>query len=375
MASHIHPIASFAVMSKSHIHEIRPILDKSLEGKRLSPAEAEILLQSPDWTSIVAAGHARRNQLHSPEVVTYTAYRVINYTNVCNVHCSFCSFMEEVESGRGYILDLEQIARKTEEAIEQGADQVFIQGGVHPGLPLSYYIEVLEMVRDRYGVHVRGFSPVELLRLAEKEKMPLSELITVLKEAGLGSVPGAGAEILTERMRKILSPEKLSAEEWCRVMGECHAQGLNGSANIVVGSEETVADVVEHLGYIREQQDRSGGFLSFVPWTFQPQTKRFHVRHLPCWEYLRLLAVSRLYLDNIPNIEVSVLVLGKDMGELGLRAGANDINSIVIEENVLRSAGLKTIRAAEKFIREAGFTPKRRSLCYDKEYAEPAPTP
>ena len=345
--------------------DISPILDRALEGRRLSRADALALLESPDWTRIVAAGHARRNQLRDPAAVSYTAYRVINYTNFCDVDCTFCSFKDEMESDRGYVLSLEQIAEKAEEARALGVDTLFIQGGVNSRLPLAYYLDALRMARDRFGMHVRGFSPIELARLARNEGLPLPELLARLKDAGLGSVPGAGAEILTERMRAVLSPKKLSGEEWCRVMGECHKQGLPGSSNIVFGSEETAADIAEHLDLIRAQQDRTGGFLSFIPWIFQPQTRRFKVRHVKGWEYLRLLAVSRLFLDNVPNLEVSVLVMGKDLGELALYAGANDVNSIVIEENVLRPAGLKTLGAAVKFIREAGFEPRRRTINYE----------
>lgn len=344
---------------------IQGILDRALEGRRLSPADALSLLSSPDWTRIVAAGHARRNQLRDPAVVSYTAYRVVNYTNFCDVDCAFCSFKDEIDSDRGYTLSLDQISAKAEEAKALGVDTLFIQGGVNPNLPLSYYLDVLRLAAGRHGMQVRGFSPIELLRLAGKEGLPLPDLLMRLKDAGLGSVPGAGAEILTDRMRAILSPRKLSGEDWCRVMGECHKLGLPGSSNIVFGSEETAGDIAEHLALVRDQQDRTGGFLSFIPWIFQPQTRRFTVRHVKGWEYLRLLAVSRLFLDNVPNIEVSVLVMGRDLGELALQAGANDVNSIVIEENVLRPAGLKTLGAAVKFIREAGFEPRRRSINYE----------
>ena len=347
--------------------DIRPILYRALEGKRITPADALTLLSSLDWPSIVVAGNALRKQKHEPTVVSYTAYRVINYTNYCDVDCSFCSFKDDVDSNRGYTLSLDEIAAKTEEAKALGVDTIFLQGGVNPALPLSYYLDALRMLSGRYGVHVRGFSPVELFRLSQKEGLPLPELLAILKDAGLGSVPGAGAEVLTDRMRQILSPKKLTGEEWCRVMGECHKQGLPGSSNIVFGSVETEADICEHLNLIRDQQDRTGGFLSFIPWVFQPQTKKFTVRHVRGWEYLRLVAVSRLFLDNIDNIEVSVLGMGKDLGELALEAGANDINSIVIEENVLRSAGLKTLGAAVKFIREAGYTPRRRTINYEFE--------
>jgi cyclic dehypoxanthinyl futalosine synthase len=341
------------------------ILNHAETGGRLSPEDLRVLLASEDWTRIIASGHKRRNALHDPKSVSYTAFRVVNYTNYCDIDCTFCSFKDDVGSGRGYVLDLDTIAAKTQEAIDQGADQIFFQGGVHPELPLAYYLDAMRMLKQRFGVHVRGFSPVELYRLAEKEHIPLAVLLAQLKDAGLDSVPGAGAEILSERMRMILAPKKLPGPLFCEVMGECHKAGLPGSCNIVIGSEENLEDMAEHLQLLRDQQDRTGGFLSFVAWTFQPQTKRFKVRHVPGWEYLKLVAIARLWFDNIPHIEVSILGLGKDIGELALQSGADDINSIVIEENVLRSSGLKTLRAAEKFIREAGFTPKRRSLNYE----------
>ncbi len=345
--------------------KLTALLNEAIQGRRLELDDLDFLLASEDWTSIVAAGHRRRNALHDPQTVSYTAFRVVNYTNYCDIDCSFCSFKDEVGSQKGYVLDLAAIAKKTEEAIELGADQIFFQGGVNPDLPLEYYLDAFNMLTSRFGVHVRGLSPVELYRLAQKVDMPLPPMLARLKAAGLGSVPGAGAEILTDSMRAKLSPKKLSGSLFCEVMGECHKAGLPGSVNIVIGSEETRADIVEHLKLLRDQQDKTGGFLSFVAWTFQPQTKRFQVRHVPAWEYLKLVAIARLWFDNIPHIEVSVLGLGKEVGELALRSGADDINSIVIEENVLRSSGLKTLRAAERFITEAGFKPKRRSLNYE----------
>ena len=345
--------------------DIQPILDKALAGTRLSSDDARILLASPDWTRMVRTGHELRNRLHAPDEVTWTAFRVVNYTNVCDIGCTFCSFQDEVESRRGYVLSMEEIEKKTVEARDMGCDAIFFQGGVNPELPLSYYTEAFQLISHRYGLHVRALSPVELWRLAEKEGISLEALLEILKRAGLGSVPGAGAEILTDRMRETLSPRKLPWQTWCDVMGACHRAGLPGTCNIVFGSNETIDDVVSHLGYLRDQQDRTGGFLAFVPWIFQAQTKNFPIRHVPSWEYLRMVAVCRMFLDNIPNIEVSIMTLGKELAELGLLAGANDISSIVIEENVLASRGLKTMRAAEKFITEAGFKPRRRTLGYE----------
>jgi cyclic dehypoxanthinyl futalosine synthase len=344
---------------------IDPILAKSLNGERISSKEALVLLQSSDWTKIVAAGHQKRLQMRDPNTVTYTAFHIFNYTNFCNVDCSFCSFKRDVEEGRGYVLSLKDIREKAEKAQQKRVNQIFLQGGVHPDLPLSYYTDVLQLLTQEFGMAVRGFSPVELLRLAEKEAISVRELLLVLKEAGLSSVPGAGAEVLTERMRQILSPKKLSAKDWCYVMGEAHKCNLPGSCNIVFGSVETPEDVIEHLTYLRDQQDETGGFESFIPWTFQPQTKNFTVRHVPGWEYLRMVALSRLFFDNIPNIEVSVLVLGKSLAEMGLHAGANDMSSVVFEENVLKSSGIKTIEGAQRFIQNAGYIPLRRTMNYE----------
>lgn len=343
------------------------LLDEVSNGRRMSSDECLFLLQEGQWTDIAAAAHQVRLRRHEPETVTYTAFRVVNYTNVCDVECTFCSFMDEMGSGKGYALDLAQMESKAREAIQMGADQIFLQGGVNPDLPLEYYVEALKLFHEKLGIHhIRAFSPVELTRMTEIFGLSLVEILEILKSAGLGSVPGAGAEILTENMRNQLSPKKLSAQDWCHVMGTCHQQGLPGSANIVFGSTETPFDIVEHLNFIREQQDLTGGFLSFVPWIFQPQTKKFTTRHVRGDEYLKVLGLSRLFLDNIDHIEVSVLVMGKELAELGLHSGADDINSIVIEENVLASKGLKTLRAAEKFISQAGFQAQRRDLCYNR---------
>ena len=346
----------------------RNLLSEASEGRRISRDELRSILLSEDWTSIAEAGHRARARLHGSQVATYTAFRVVNYTNYCDVGCTFCSFKDEIESNRGYVLDLAEIERKTVEALDHGCDSIFFQGGVDPRLPLSYYTDAFRLIRS-YGLHVRALSPVEIFRLAGKEGLSVAELLEILKEAGLGSVPGAGAEILTDRMRQILSPKKLSWQDWCMVMGECHKAGLPGSCNIVFGSTETVDDIVDHLSYLRDQQDLTGGFLSFVPWTFQAQTKNFPIRHVRSLEYLRMVAAARLFLDNIPHIEVSVMVVGRELAELALRSGADDISSIVVEENVLVSRGLKTLRAAEKYIAEAGFVPRRRTLSYEPAVA------
>lgn len=341
------------------------LLQKAVNGTRLSPAEALDILKNAPWTEVAEAGDAVRKRLNPGNRVGYTAFRIVNYTNVCEVTCSFCSFCRPAHSPEAYVLSLDEIRQKTIEAKAKGADQIFLQGGVNRDIPLSYYTDVLKMLTREMGVKVRGFSPVELVRIAEFNNISLDELLGTLKDAGLSSVPGAGAEILSDRMRQLLSPRKLPAQQWCDTLAACHRKGLPGSANIVFGSVETAEEIIEHLEYVRKTQDAAHGFKSFVVWTFQPQTDKFPIRHVRGDEYLKLLALSRLYLDNIPHIEVSLLGMGLSLGELGLHCGADDINSIVIEENVLQNHGLTTIEAAEEFIRNAGFTPYRRSLNFD----------
>ena len=341
------------------------LLQKAVDGTRLTPAEALDILKNAPWTEIAQAADAVRKRMNPGNRVGYTAFRIVNYTNVCEVTCSFCSFCRPAHSPEAYVLSLDEIRQKTVEAKAKGADQIFLQGGVNRDIPLSYYTDVLKMLTHEMGVKVRGFSPVELVRIAEFNNMQLDELLDTLKEAGLSSVPGAGAEILSDRMRQLLSPRKLPAQQWCDTLAACHRKGLPGSANIVFGSVETAEEIIEHLEYVRKTQDAAHGFKSFVVWTFQPQTDKFPIRHVRGDEYLKLLALSRLYLDNIPHIEVSLLGMGLSLGELGLHCGADDINSIVIEENVLENHGLTSIEQAEDFIKKAGFTPYRRSLNFD----------
>lgn len=347
---------------------IDSILKKATtQDNRITPAEGLELLKNAPWKSVVETADKVRHARLPGNRVGYTAFRIVNYTNVCEVTCSFCSFCRPAKSPEAYVLSIDEIRQKTIEAKAKGADQIFLQGGVNKDIPLSYYTDVLKMLTREMGVTVRGFSPVELVRIAEFNNMPLESLLDIFKEAGLSSVPGAGAEILSDRMRALLSPRKLPAQQWCDTLAACHKKGLPGSANIVFGSVETPEEIIEHLEYVRKTQDIAckahvAGFNSFVVWTFQPQTDKFPIRHVTGEEYLKLLALSRLYLDNVPHIEVSLLGMGLELGAQGLHAGADDINSIVIEENVLKNHGLTTIEQAEKFITDAGFTPYRRDL-------------
>jgi cyclic dehypoxanthinyl futalosine synthase len=341
------------------------VLEKAIEGQRISPAEALALCNSADFLKVIAAAREIRNQKHDPSVVTYTMFRIVNYTTVCRVNCSFCSFHEPPDSPSGRVLTVEEIVRRMREAASMGANQLFLQGGVNPNLPFDYYLNVLQAVKKEFGrIHIRAFSPCEIIGMERKTGLSLRQVIRELKNAGVDSVPGAGAEILSDRMRALLSPQKGSVADWVRVMETCHEEGLPGSANIVFGSEETQEEIVDHLRIVRELQDRTGGFLAFIPWTFQKQTAKFCIRNVPAHEYLKQLGICRIFLDNISHIEASILVLGRDVGSIALHSGADDISSVVIEEKVLKSYGLETEEKTREFIRESGFIPVKRDLLY-----------
>ncbi len=340
------------------------ILDRAEQGARITPEEALTLYREGDFLAIQKTARELRNRRHDPGVATYTMFRVVNYTNFCNVECSFCSFMDEIGSGKGYVLSKEQIVEKMRESLEIGCNQMFLQGGVYPDLPFDYYLDVLSSTKALGDIHIRGFSPVELISMEKTFGMSLREVVRKLKAAGLDSVPGAGAEILTERMRNILSPKKASVSEWVRALETCHEEGLLGSANVVFGSDETQEEVIEHLRVVRDLQDRTKGFLSFIPWTFQKQTKKFNVRNVSAVEYLKVLGICRIFLDNIDHIETSLMVLGTGVGCIALHGGADDISSVILEENVLRSYGLKSEDKVLEFLRDSGFRPQYRDLMY-----------
>jgi cyclic dehypoxanthinyl futalosine synthase len=342
------------------------ILEKALEGQRVSPAEALELYNDADFLRVMAAAREIRNRKNNPAVVTYTMFRIINYSTFCSVNCSFCSFHKPLGSPSGIVLSVDEIVGKMREAVAIGAHQMFLQGGVNPDIPFDYYLNILRTVKNVLGqhIHIRAFSPSEILGMERETGLPLRKIVQELKRAGMDSVPGAGAEILSDRVRAILSPRKGSVADWVRVMETCHEEGLPGSANIVIGSDETREEIIEHLRIVRELQDRTGGFLAFIPWTFQRQTEKFHVRNVPAQEYLKLLGICRIFFDNIPHIEASIMVLGRGVGTIALHSGADDISSVVIEENVLESHGLETEAKAREFICESGFKPVKRDLLY-----------
>jgi cyclic dehypoxanthinyl futalosine synthase len=352
------------------------LTDKVLEGKRISPEEALELYRLP-LEELGALANARRNLAKEKsyggrgrEIVTYIADRNINYTNVCNVYCKFCAFYRTERDEDHYILSREQLDQKLDELSAAGGVQILMQGGHHPKLSFEWYVDLLQHIRKKYPqINIHGFSPPEFQHFAETFRMPLRMVISEFKKAGLGSIPGGGGEILVDRVRKKISPLKINSDQWLEVMQLAHELGLKSSATMMFGHVETVEERIEHLQRIRDQQDRSGGFTAFICWTFQPQHTVLKVKQpTGVAEYLRTQALSRIFLDNVDNIQSSWVTQGPGIGQVALKFGANDFGSVMMEENVVSAAGTTfRLDAAEieSLIRDAGYEPHRRNNVYE----------
>ncbi|MEY2564743.1 MAG: cyclic dehypoxanthinyl futalosine synthase [Verrucomicrobiota bacterium] len=350
--------------------------EKVLAGERISAAEALELYRRP-LEMLGALADARRDLAKGAsyddrgrEIVTYIVDRNINYTNVCNVYCKFCAFYRTEKDDDHYVLSREQLDQKLDELSAAGGVQILMQGGHHPKLSFDWYLELLRHIRQKYPhINIHGFSPPELQHFAHLFGMPLRELISQFKEAGLGSIPGGGGEILVDRVRERISPLKCNSDAWLEVMQVAHELGLKSSATMMFGHVETIEDRIEHLQRLRDQQDRSGGFTAFICWTFQPQHTVLKVaRPTGVAEYLRMQALARIFLDNIPNIQSSWVTQGPDIGQVALKYGANDFGSVMMEENVVSSAGTTFCLNGpqiEGLIRQAGYEPRRRNNWYE----------
>jgi len=350
--------------------------EKVFAGERISPADALELYRWPLAELGVLANERRRQAKRlsynggGNEIVTYIVDRNINYTNVCNVYCKFCAFYRTEKDEDHYVLSFEEIDHKLDELTAAGGVQILMQGGHHPKLPFQWYVDLLQHIREKYPhINIHGFSPPEFHHFAETFKMPLREVISKFREAGLGSIPGGGGEILVDRVRKKISPLKIDSDEWLEVMQVAHELGLKSSATMMFGHVETSEDRIEHLQRIRDQQDKSGGFTAFICWTFQPQHTVLKIDNpTGVAEYLRTQALSRIFLDNIANIQSSWVTQGPGIGQIALKYGANDFGSVMMEENVVSSAGTTfRLNAAqiESLIRDAGYEPRRRNNWYE----------
>jgi cyclic dehypoxanthinyl futalosine synthase len=363
-------------MTVSMDRSISAILEAAVAGRRLEADEAVRLLESHDLAAIGRAADAVTRRLHPEPYRTYNIDRNINYTNVCSAVCDFCAFYRGPKSPEGYILDRDVLLRKIEETVAVGGDQILLQGGMHPNLPLEWYEELLRDIKDRFPqVNVHGFSPPEIHHLTKVAKRPLREVLERLGRAGLGSLPGGGGEILVDRVRKAITRGKALTDDWLEVNRQWHLLGGRSTATMMYGHVETLAERVEHLDRLRRLQDETGGFTAFICWSFQPDnTEMADIPPAGAFEYLKTQAVARLYLDNFPNIQSSWVTQGREIGQLALLFGANDMGSLMLEENVVSAAGtvhhltLEQIRAA---ISELGWIPRRRNVFYDIFVDEP----
>ena len=318
------------------------------------------------------ADDIRRN-LHPEGIVTFVVDRNINYTNICINRCKFCAFWRPKGHPEAYIISKEELAKKIQETIDKGGTQILLQGGVHPELGLDFYIDMLKFIKNNFKIHIHGFSPPEISFLSKKEGLNVKDILIQLQDAGLDSIPGGGAEILSDRVRKIQSPNKINSEEWLNVMKQAHLLGMKTSATMMFGSIDTEEDIVQHLEVIRALQDETGGFTAFIPWSFQPWNTELKIENpelMPAGaiRYLKVLAVSRIYLDNFKNIQVSWVTQGIKVAQVGLRFGANDFGSTMLEENVVKAAGVSYRVSMDEIIqaiKSAGFKPAQRNTYYN----------
>lgn len=346
------------------------ILDSVLADHRLERADAIRLLESNRLASIGEAAHAVTTKLHPETYRTYNIDRNINYTNICTAVCDFCAFFRGPKAPDGYVLEREVLLKKIEETVAIGGDQILLQGGMHPTLPLEWYEELLRDIKSHFpSVNVHGFSPPEIFHLTKVAKRPLEEILERLAAAGLGSLPGGGGEILVDRVRSAMTRGKVMTDDWLNVHRQWHALGGRSTATMMFGHIETLAERIEHLDRLRELQDETGGFTAFICWSFQPDnTEMSHIPASGSFEYLKTQAVARLYLDNIPNIQSSWVTQGRDIGQLALLFGANDMGSLMLEENVVSAAGTVhhlTLDQMRSAISELGWEPRRRNVFYE----------
>ncbi len=354
--------------------DLRKRLDEAaarvIEGRRLSPEEALALLEHEELPTLGALADLVRRRMHPEKVVTYIVDRNVNDTTVCNAFCSFCAFYRPPHHGEGYVLPFEALERKIQETYDLGGSQILLQGGHNPELEIEWYEDLFRRLKARFpDLWLHALSAPEIVHIKRVSRISLDETLRRLKEAGLDSIPGGGAEILVDGVRKRLMKNKASGSEWIEVHEAAHRMGLRTTATMMFGHVESRADRIEHLRMLRDLQDRTGGFTAFIGWTFQPGNTELGGVEATTGEYLRTMAVARLFLDNFVNLQASWVTQGPKVGSASLAFGVNDMGSTMIEENVVSSAGTThkmdepAIVAA---IVDAGFTPSRRNMLYQR---------
>jgi len=350
------------------------LLSRVWDGARINQSEALRLYRLP--LEELGALADRRRQLAKREaydgrvneIVTYIVDRNINYTNVCNVYCKFCAFYRTEKDDDAYVISFDEIDKKIEETIALGGTQILMQGGHHPKLSMQWYLDLLSHIKVRFPqINVHGFSPSEFIHFRDVFNLPLDEIISQFHKAGLGSIPGGGGEILVDRVRERISPLKAMTDDWLSVMDVAHRLGLNSSATMMFGHVETVEDRIEHLERLRTQQDQSKGFTAFICWTFQAEHTKLRAPTVGADEYLRTQALGRIYLDNFPNVQSSWVTQGQGIGQVALKFWANDLGSIMIEENVVSQACTThrmSVQDMKRLINELGYEPRQRDNWY-----------
>ncbi len=360
---------AFTTASPDNI-TIETIADKVYANERISPAEARFLFDHPNPVEVAALANFRREQRTDPDKVTYIVGRILNYTNVCWVRCKFCAFYRPPGDQEGYTHSDDAILDKVQDTVDQGGVEILFQGGLNPSLKIEYFERVFSKIMERFpNVILHALSPAEIIYVAHISRLSLPETLKRLHAAGLHSIPGAGGEILVDRVRNIIAPYKDKTEDWLACMRTAASMGLKGTASMMFGHVETIDDRIEHMLRIRDLQDECQPFRAFVTWNFQPEDTKLQIpQKASAADYLRTLAVSRIFLDNFDNIQLSILTQGPKIAQMGLKYGANDFGSVMIEENVVSAAGNKFILNAEEFERlivDAGYTPHRRNTRYE----------
>jgi len=347
---------------------IGTIEQKIAGGGRISSEEGLALLQEADLLTMGELAGAVRKGLHPERIVTFIVDRNINYTNICVNKCKFCAFYREADSPEAYVLSKEDIFKKIEETIALGGTQILMQGGVHPDLGIDYFEELFSAIKSRFSIQVHSLSPSEISFIARKAQISIADALKRLKASGLDSIPGGGAEILVDRVREQVSPNKIRWRDWMDVMKEAHRLGMPTTATMMFGSLETREEIVQHLVRLRDLQDETRGFTAFIPWTYQPGNTELGGRAATAVEYLKVLALSRIMLDNFPNIQASWVTQGAKIAQVALEFGANDFGSTMIEENVVAAAGVTfrmTRQEIVNIIKDAGYTAAQRDTRYN----------
>lgn len=346
------------------------IADKVYAGERLTPDEGLFLFHHPNPLDLAALANYKRQKLVPGNTVTYIIGRILNYTNVCWVRCKFCAFYRTPGHNEGYTHSDDEILAKVGDTVDKGGVEILFQGGLNPQLKIDYYERIFTKIKERYpNVILHALSPAEIIYIAHISRLTLEETLKRLHAVGLHSIPGAGGEILVDRVRKIIAPYKDTTDEWLECMRTASALGLRSTASMMFGHVETIEDRIEHLTRIRNLQDECKPFRAFITWSFQPEDTNLPIpRKASGFDYLRTLAVSRIYLDNFENLQLSILTQGPKIAQMALKYGANDFGSVMIEENVVSAAGNKFILSADEFerlIRDAGYEAARRNTRYE----------